>query len=322
MKEAPESVSRSVSCYRCGEIENSEKSMASVSSATAMLISQSRARDSSETDDGSVSAVSAHLSYGDNYYNDGIDLIRTVTPLRSDPDTVDTMQSEVPSQESSFSDIMISLPLKGGYDPAVIKNTSCSDGNTRSLSRTKNQSSYHLSNFDLDSLTENESAVRRPASSVRFHESVSVLLIPDRSEYSTELMKVLFQTKRERAVNVSRNLLEFAAEGYDWRNVTEEDDLVMDEDGQQVHPVHLVKSLASGRQAPPPMFEAAACDVQASEPPQRLHRPTPIRPKPMMLDLPRPIPQRPIHPSLLHTHPKKSTKEKSVSIHRNHRHEP
>jgi hypothetical protein len=104
---------------------------------------------------------------------------------------------------------------------------------------------------------------------ISFQETVSVRLIPNRSAYSAQLKSCLWSDRREIQTNAARNRVEFAAEGFDWKNVTEDDAMYINDAGERVHPIDL-STLWSKKKHP------AA--------PNKL--------------LPRPIPRRPRHPYL------------------------
>ena len=112
-----------------------------------------------------------------------------------------------------------------------------------------------------------ESKCSRASASVVFDKVVSVFSIPHRKDYTTEMKNALWSDRREIQENAERNLIEWTAEGFDWRKVVEDEDFI-ELDGEMVHPVHDKVTLPS----PPP--------------------------SPIKKGLPKPIPHRPKHPSL------------------------
>ena len=75
--------------------------------------------------------------------------------------------------------------------------------------------------------------------SIKFAPSVSVVQIPMRTEYSSRIATRLWSSKAEIRDNANRNVLEFSAENWDWRNVVEDDGMfVCTVSGELVHPVH------------------------------------------------------------------------------------
>ena len=74
---------------------------------------------------------------------------------------------------------------------------------------------------------------------ISFNETVDVLPIPTRFEYSPEMRSQLWSSIHEINENAARNTIEFASEGWDWRNVTLDNDMCRcPTTGQFIHPVH------------------------------------------------------------------------------------
>jgi hypothetical protein len=86
---------------------------------------------------------------------------------------------------------------------------------------------------------EEEETTRTKSRSVSFDDSVSVHPIPMRKEYSNRIRKELWGDRNEALYSINRNTLEFAFENWDWRQVCE--DLVPCQNGELVHPVHLMQ---------------------------------------------------------------------------------
>jgi len=60
---------------------------------------------------------------------------------------------------------------------------------------------------------------------IKFDDQVSVVPIPGRDEYSDRVKTRIWSGAEEIYENAQRNALEFAAEGWDWRTVTEDDQM-------------------------------------------------------------------------------------------------
>ena len=74
---------------------------------------------------------------------------------------------------------------------------------------------------------------------ITFNDDVSVAHIPMRSEYSERVRSRLWSNRYEIHENATRNAIEFQAEGWDWRSVTEDEGMfVCTSSGELIHPVH------------------------------------------------------------------------------------
>merc|ERR1711862_913269 len=81
---------------------------------------------------------------------------------------------------------------------------------------------------------------------VSFVDTVKVLPIPKRDEYSDRVAKRMGSSAVEIQEMAMRNSVEFAAEGWDWRTVTEDEQMyVCTETGELVHPVHFGNNYCS-----------------------------------------------------------------------------
>jgi hypothetical protein len=80
---------------------------------------------------------------------------------------------------------------------------------------------------------------------VSVNKVVIVVPIPSRAEYCSETRQRIWSSAAELYANAARNTVEFASEGWNWRNVLEEDQmLVHQNNGEFIHPIHLQNVLA------------------------------------------------------------------------------
>lgn len=72
---------------------------------------------------------------------------------------------------------------------------------------------------------------------IAFQDEVEVLPIPTRHEYSDRIKSRIWSNRYELQENAERNAVEFAAEGWNWRNVTEDEGMyICSASGELVHP--------------------------------------------------------------------------------------
>ena len=75
--------------------------------------------------------------------------------------------------------------------------------------------------------------------SVAFENAVVVHQIPTRLEYSDRIRNAVWTNSAEMQMNYTRNVIEFKAENWDYRQCVEEDHFFQTDCGQLIHPVHL-----------------------------------------------------------------------------------
>jgi hypothetical protein len=93
---------------------------------------------------------------------------------------------------------------------------------------------------------------------INFQDEVEVMPIPTRYEYSDRIGSLIWSNQHELQENAERNTMEFAAEGWNWRNVTEDEGMyICSVSGELVHPIHL-QHLVQEEAAPSPALERGA----------------------------------------------------------------
>uniref|UniRef100_A0A7S2MBM0 Uncharacterized protein n=1 Tax=Helicotheca tamesis TaxID=374047 RepID=A0A7S2MBM0_9STRA len=84
-----------------------------------------------------------------------------------------------------------------------------------------------------------ESSIASADKGVTFRDEVKVVPIPMRTEYSRRMRERIWAGRDELHLNAQRNAVEFAFEGWDWRTVTDDDDMyVCSQSGELIHPAH------------------------------------------------------------------------------------
>jgi hypothetical protein len=74
---------------------------------------------------------------------------------------------------------------------------------------------------------------------IQFYSKVQVVYIPSKDQYPESMKATMWSNSAEIRRNARRNTIEFAAEGWDWRTVCEDDAMYVSPDGQRIHPVHV-----------------------------------------------------------------------------------
>jgi len=81
---------------------------------------------------------------------------------------------------------------------------------------------------------------KKKSQRIMFQDEVDVMPIPTRYEYSDRIKSRIWSNRHELQENAERNALEFAAEGWNWRTVTEDEGMyICSVSGELVHPIHL-----------------------------------------------------------------------------------
>jgi hypothetical protein len=102
----------------------------------------------------------------------------------------------------------------------------------------------NVNNNNDTSNTNDEDELVKKTRRIVFQEEVEVVPIPMRHEYSDRIKGQIWSSRHELQENAERNALEFAAEGWNWRGVTEDEGMyICSVSGELVHPIHLQEHL-------------------------------------------------------------------------------
>lgn len=92
-------------------------------------------------------------------------------------------------------------------------------------------------------------AYQRRQRRISFENKVEVVPIPTRNEYSDRIKSRIWSNRSELQENAQRNAIEFASEGWDWRQVTEDSGMyICSVSGELVHPIHLQQIIVQEQQ--------------------------------------------------------------------------
>mgnify|MGYP000210735395 CR=1 FL=1 len=146
---------------------------------------------------------------------------------------------------------VIKAPLKGSSEPANSNGDSGLLGTLSSFifkagtSPTSSSSDEDTARTSITSASSSSSAPSSPSQSqqqrpsLTFHEEVSVIHIPTRKDYSSRMQQHLWHSRETLRQAVLRNTVEYAADGWDWQAVCEEEHhYKCPNSGELIHPVH------------------------------------------------------------------------------------
>ena len=65
-----------------------------------------------------------------------------------------------------------------------------------------------------------------------------------RTEYTNLVKERLWSSSNDLYQNAVRNSIEFASEGWNWRTVADDDQMIRSPSGERIHPIHFVNTSA------------------------------------------------------------------------------
>eukprot|EP00548_Thalassiothrix_antarctica_P006646 CAMPEP_0194133254 /NCGR_PEP_ID=MMETSP0152-20130528/3505_1 /TAXON_ID=1049557 /ORGANISM="Thalassiothrix antarctica, Strain L6-D1" /LENGTH=195 /DNA_ID=CAMNT_0038828537 /DNA_START=51 /DNA_END=638 /DNA_ORIENTATION=+ len=100
----------------------------------------------------------------------------------------------------------------------------------------------NLQASSLSTTSTSQSSIGSTGPRITFNDEVKVVPIPMRDEYSKRVQDRLWTKPNELNIHVQRNIIEFKAEGWNWRTVLEDENMYRDvSSGELIHPVHVVE---------------------------------------------------------------------------------
>mmetsp|Transcript_9926 Transcript_9926/g.21469 ORF Transcript_9926/g.21469 Transcript_9926/m.21469 type:complete len:337 (+) Transcript_9926:44-1054(+) len=158
---------------------------------------------------------------------------------------------QLASPASSSDVIAVPSPLHGNNTSSPLSkavstdsSSSYSQGGVDSMPSTAASSIASLGTLTLashtsfTSLTNKKNASLTKKRRVSLHNDVSVIPIPMRTEYPDHIRERIWSSASELYQNAARNTIEFAAEGFDWRNAADDSQMVHSVQGERIHPIH------------------------------------------------------------------------------------
>eukprot|EP00531_Pseudo-nitzschia_arenysensis_P019488 CAMPEP_0116136570 /NCGR_PEP_ID=MMETSP0329-20121206/11795_1 /TAXON_ID=697910 /ORGANISM="Pseudo-nitzschia arenysensis, Strain B593" /LENGTH=330 /DNA_ID=CAMNT_0003631447 /DNA_START=504 /DNA_END=1496 /DNA_ORIENTATION=+ len=100
-----------------------------------------------------------------------------------------------------------------------------------------NNNNNNNNNNSSRSRTKSKPKLKPKTTKIAFEDHVEVMPIPTRHEYSNRIKSRIWSNRYELQENAERNAVEFASEGWNWRNVTEDEGMyICSVSGELVHP--------------------------------------------------------------------------------------
>lgn len=117
-----------------------------------------------------------------------------------------------------------------------------SDASTASTASTSSSSS----------LSSNASSSSASSSRITFDDTVTVFKVPSIEDVPDDVWQATWKSRQEVRAHKKLSKKEYAWDGYDWKNATEEDDMILDPTtGTLEHPVHYDSVFANSRSTGP-----------------------------------------------------------------------
>jgi len=107
----------------------------------------------------------------------------------------------------------------------------------KGLHKKSNSTGALMSDVMSDTNPNNTKSSSTTTKTIMFRDEVDVMPIPTRHEYSNRIKSRIWSNRHELQENAERNAVEFAAEGWNWRTVTEDEGMyICSLSGDLIHP--------------------------------------------------------------------------------------
>lgn len=132
-------------------------------------------------------------------------------------------------------------PLKSGFEDKEDGNDDEADDESIIVPDDSDDENDEGSNNNLNnsnrSRAKQKPKLKPKTTKIAFEDHVEVMPIPTRHEYSDRIKSRIWSNRYELQENAERNAVEFASEGWNWRNVTEDEGMyICSVSGELVHP--------------------------------------------------------------------------------------
>jgi hypothetical protein len=127
---------------------------------------------------------------------------------------------------------------------ALSKNDEKKNNQSNNSDNNKSSNNHHPPNKNNNNNNNNNNHHAK----VKFNETVDVVSIPSRHQFSNRIKNVYWSNRYELQENAQRNILEYEYEGWDYHNVVLDEDMYIDSStGALIHPCHLSVDEATGQ---------------------------------------------------------------------------
>ena len=151
----------------------------------------------------------------------------------------DLSASDASSTQNEDTQLVDSIAVSAPCSKAIRRG---SDASTASTASTSSSSS----------LSSSASSSSTSSSRITFDDTVTVFKVPSIEDFPDDVWQATWKSRQEVRAHKKLSKKEYAWDGYDWKNATEEDDMILDPTtGTLEHPVHYDSVFANSRSTGP-----------------------------------------------------------------------
>jgi hypothetical protein len=132
--------------------------------------------------------------------------------------------------------------------PVALSETDEKNDNNKNNNINESNSVLDKDSDDPSALQNNRDNNNNNCAKVQFNETVDIISIPSRHQFSNRIKNVYWSNRYELQENAERNILEYEYEGWDYHNVVLDEDMYVDTTtGALIHPCHLTIDESTGQ---------------------------------------------------------------------------